>query len=302
MSVPPLVATGIAFRRWKATDEGIVASKGRAMSQTSERIARRIRHETKLRLLQVRDVSLISRKMLRITVGGNQLKGFVSAAHDDHVKLFFPQPGQEKPALPAPGPNGTIHPEAVPRPVARDYTPRRYDAATNALTLEFVLHGEGPATAWAEHARPGNFLGVGGPRSSFIVPDDFDWYLLAGDETALPAIGRRLEELPVGARAIVVAEIADAAEEQSFATRADLQMHWLHRDGAEPGDPSLLQGALAALAFPPNEGYAWVAAEAATAKALRRLLVEERGMSKERVKAAAYWKRGAIAVHETYDD
>ncbi len=271
-------------------------------SQTKERIARRVRHETKLRLLQVRDVSRITPKMVRIIVGGAELEGFVSAAHDDHVKLFFPQPGQEKPVLPTPSPNGPVYPEGAPRPAARDYTPRRHHAAANTLAIDFVLHGDGPAAAWAAQARPGQFLGVGGPRGSFIVPDDFDWYLLAGDETALPAIGRRLEELPAGTRALVVAEVEDAGEEQRFATRARLDTLWLHRGAAAPGEKSLLQKAISDLPLPPGEGYAWVAAEAATAKALRRHLVEERGLNKDRVKAAAYWKQGAVAVHETYDD
>jgi NADPH-dependent ferric siderophore reductase len=271
-------------------------------SQTTKRIARRVRHETKLRLLQVRDVSRITPKMVRIIVGGAELEGFFSAAHDDHVKLFFPQPGQEKPVLPTPSPNGPVYPEGAPRPAARDYTPRRHDAAANTLAIDFVLHGDGPAAAWAAQARPGQFLGVGGPRGSFIVPDDFDWYLLAGDETALPAIGRRLEELPAGTRALVVAEVEDAGEEQRFATRARLDTLWLHRGAAAPGEKSLLQKAISDLPLPPGEGYAWVAAEAATAKALRRHLVEERGLNKDRVKAAAYWKQGAVAVHETYDD
>lgn len=272
------------------------------IASTTERTVRRVRHEAKRRMLVVRDVSHITPKMVRVVVGGGELAGFVSAAHDDHVKLFFPPPGQEKPVFPTQTPNGPVYPEGAPRPAARDYTPRRYDAAANALTIDFVLHGDGPATAWAALARPGSFLGVGGPRGSFVVPDDFDWYLFAGDETALPAIGRRLEELPAGSRAIVVAEVADAGEEQNFETRARLETHWLHRDGAEPGDPSLLQKTIASLKLPPGEGYAWVAAEAATAKSLRRHLVDRRGLPKDRVKAAAYWKRGAVAVHETYDD
>lgn len=269
---------------------------------TSTRTARRVRHETKMRLLEVREVSRLTPKMVRIVVGGEALAGFVSAAHDDHVKLFFPQPGQDKPVLPSPSPNGPVYPEGALRPAARDYTPRRYDAAANTLAIDFVLHGEGPATTWAAQARPGQFLGVGGPRGSFIVPDDFDWYLLAGDETAVPAIGRRLQELPAGARVIAVIEVADAAEEQIFDTRAQLQLHWLHRKGAAAGDHALLQKALSALSLPPGEGYAWVAAEASAAKALRRYLVDQRGLPKDRVKAAAYWKQGAAAVHETYDD
>jgi NADPH-dependent ferric siderophore reductase len=271
-------------------------------TQTTERVARRVRHETRRRLLQVGDVRQLTPKMLRIVVGGDELQGFVSAAHDDHVKLFFPPPGQEKPAMPTHTPNGPVYPEGMPQPAARDYTPRRYDPAASALTIDFVLHGEGPATAWAAQARPGNFIGVGGPRGSFIVPDDFDWYLLAGDEAALPAIGRRLEELPAGTRAIVLAEVADADEEQHFDTRTKLEVHWLHRDGDRPGVRPLLHDAIAQLKLPSGDGYAWVAAEAATAKALRRLLVDERGLRKDRVKAAAYWRQGAVAVHETYDD
>ena len=269
---------------------------------TTARTARRVRHETKTRLLQVQKVSRLTPKMVRIVVGGEALAGFVSAAHDDHVKLFFPQPGQDKPVLPTPSPNGPVYPEGALRPAARDYTPRRYDAAANSLTIDFVLHGEGPATTWAAQARPGQFLGVGGPRGSFVVPDDFDWYLLAGDETAVPAIGRRLQELPAGARVIAVIEVADAAEELTFDTRTHLQLHWLHRKGAAVGSHAQLQKALSELSLPPGEGYAWVAAEASAAKALRRYLVDQRGLPKDRVKAAAYWKQGAVAVHETYDD
>ena len=272
------------------------------MSPPPERTARRVRHETNRRLLEVRDVSRITPKMARIVLGGDELAGFVSAAHDDHVKLFFPRPGQDKPVLPTQTPNGPVYPEGAPQPAARDYTPRRYDVAANTLTIDFVLHGDGPAAAWATQARLGQFLGVGGPRGSFIVPDDFDWYLLAGDETALPAIGRRLEELPATTRALVVVEVADAGEEQRFNTRARLETRWLHRNGAEPGARSPLQEAIAELKLPSGEGYAWVAAEAAAAKALRRHLVDERGLRKDRVKAAAYWKQGAVAVHETYND
>jgi NADPH-dependent ferric siderophore reductase len=269
---------------------------------TTVRTARRVRHETKMRLLQVREVGRLTPKMVRVVLGGEALAGFVSAAHDDHVKLFFPQPGHDKPVLPTPTPNGPVYPEGAARAAARDYTPRRYDPAANTLTIDFVLHGEGPAATWAAQARPGQFLGVGGPRGSFIVPDDFDWYLLAGDETAVPAIGRRLQELPAGTRVIAVVEVADAGEEQKLDTRANLEMHWLHRTGAEAGNHLLLQRALTEFVLPPGEGYAWVAAEASAAKALRRYLVDQRGLPKDRVKAAAYWKQGAVAVHETYDD
>jgi NADPH-dependent ferric siderophore reductase len=281
-----------------------VVTKEQRMSQTSvasERVVRRVRHELKRRLLQVRDVRRLSPRMVRIVLGGDELAGFVSAAHDDHVKLFFPLPGQEKPAIPTMTPDGPVYADEASKPAARDYTPRRYDAAANTLEIDFVLHGDGPAGTWAAQARPGQFLGVGGPRGSFIVPDDFDWYVFAGDETALPAIGRRLAELPAGTRAIAVIEVANAAEQQQFETKADVDVRWLHRDGADPGQAGRLEPAVAELSLPRGDGYAWAAAEASVAKALRRVLVEKHQLPKERIKAAAYWKHGAAAVHETYD-
>ena len=75
-----------------------------------------------------------------------------------------------------------------------------------------MLHGDGPASTWAAQAKPGQQIVIGGPRGSMIIPDAYDWYFLAGDETALPAIGRRLEELPATARVVAVIEVEDKAE------------------------------------------------------------------------------------------
>ncbi|MCF7697685.1 siderophore-interacting protein, partial [Mycetohabitans sp. B2] len=102
------------------------------------------------------------------------------------------------------GPDGVAFPEHHPRPPARDYTPRRYDRHAGELDLEFALHDAGPASAWARQAQPGQWLGVGGPRSSLVIPTDFDWHLLIGDDTALPAIARRLDELPADTRVATV--------------------------------------------------------------------------------------------------
>ena len=248
--------------------------------------------------------------MVRVTLGGEELRGFVSLGYDDHVKVFFPPPGQQRPALPAspatatgaalgtPGPQFS---DSVVSSAKRDYTPRRYDPQANTLQIEFVLHGEGPASIWADQAAPGQYLGIGGPRGSFVVPDEFDWYLLIGDETALPAIGRRLEELRSDTQALVIVEVADAHEEQALQSRAHLQLTWLHRDGAQPGCTDLLPRALAAAYWPTGRGYAWAAGESSTARALRQQLLE-RGLPKQWVKAAGYWKLGAAAVHETYSE
>jgi NADPH-dependent ferric siderophore reductase len=216
--------------------------------------------------------------------------------------VFFPLPGQNGPTIPQPDVSGQM-PEGTARSPGRDYTPRRYDARRNELVIDFALHDAGPATSWAAQATPGQQLGVGGPRGSFVVPDNFDWYLLIGDETALPAIGRRLEELRSGARAIVVATVAGPAEEQTFDGDADIETIWVHRPLSRAEDPAPLLDAVRALTLPKaGDGYAWAAGESQTSKLLRRNIVDEQGFDKAWVKAAGYWKRGAVAIHETHND
>ena len=247
---------------------------------------RRVRHELRRRLLTVQTAERLTPRMIRVTLKGDDLAGFVSDGFDDHVKLFFPAAER----------NG-----AEPPPM-RDYTPRRYDPAAGTLTVDFALHEAGPATQWATQAAPGQTLQIGGPRGSFVVTDDFDWYLLVGDETALPAIGRRLEELRPGVRAIVVATAAGPEEEQAFESRAALETHWVHRPLARATDPAPLLQAIAALPLPKGDGYAWVAGESLTAKAIRQHLVVERSLRKAWVKAAGYWRSGSTAIHDTHDD
>jgi NADPH-dependent ferric siderophore reductase len=262
----------------------------------------RVRHEPRRRLLTVQRVERLTPKMARITLGGD-LAGFVSSAYDDHVKLFFPLPGQDAPAVPEQGPNGPVYPDGVEKPPARDYTPRRYDVGRNELVIDFALHDAGPATNWAMQAAPGQKLGIGGPRGSFVVPADFDWYLFVGDETALPAIGRRLEELRAGVRAIVIAAVTGPEEEQTFESRAGVETIWVHRPLSRAEDPAPLHDALRAAKLPASgDGYAWAAGESQTAKLLRRHLLDERGLDKAWLKAAGYWKRGAIGIHETHND
>ena len=166
--------------------------------------------------------------------------------------------------------------------------------------------GQSEATARAalgdEQARPGQQLGIGGPRGSFVVPKAFDWHVLIGDETALPAIARRLEELPATAQALVLIEVPAQANEIPLPTSAKATMRWLHRNGTAPGYSTLLLEAARDLALPQGEGYVWVAAESSTAKAVREIMVAQHGIDKSRIRAASYWKRGAVAVHESHDD
>ena len=260
-----------------------------------------LRHSVVLRTLEVLRVDRLTPHMQRVTLGGDELRGFLSAAPDNHVKLFFPNADGEL-VTPTLGPNGPEYPPGREPSPMRDYTPRRHDVARNELTIDFVLHGDGPASNWAAQAAPGQRIGAGGPRGSFVVAGDFDHYVLVGDETALPAIQRRLEEIRPGARAIVVAEVGNTGEEIPLPGAASIEAHWLYRGEAPAGTGTLLEDAIAALKLPHGDGFAWAACEAGAARRVRRALVEQHGHRKEWLKVASYWQRGVADVHETLGD
>lgn len=267
-------------------------------TETSDpRAPQRVRHDTKLRLLTVTAVTDITPLMRRVHLTGD-LDGFVSPSHADHIKAFF-FPEGVTPLLPPIGTNGA---EFAPgtRPEMRDYTPRYWNVAEGWMELDFVLHGDGPASSWAASAAPGKTLVIGGPRGSVVVPMTYDWYLLVGDETALPAIGRRIEELPEGARVVAVVEVDSPAEEQQFETRADLELIYLHRNGAPAGTTSLLLDQVKALDLLEGDAYAYVAGESSMSKSVRQYLTETRGFNPEWVKAAGYWLLGTADAHEPH--
>jgi NADPH-dependent ferric siderophore reductase len=265
-----------------------------------DRVVTRVRHELKRRKLEVLRSERISPSMVRLVLGGDDLAGFVSLGFDDHVKIFIPPPGATELLLPTSGPQGPVLPEGAKPPAMRDFTPRRYDAEAGELTIDFALHEAGPATDWASDAKPGDFLGVGGPRGSMIVPPDFGLHLLIGDETAIPAIARRLEELPSDVGARVIVEVEGPGHELTLETEAELELTWVHRNGA-PAGQALLQAVRSANLTGGGDLYAWVACESSVAKLLRTHLVDERRFDPKRIKAAGYWKRGAAAVHEMHE-
>ncbi|MDR5837196.1 siderophore-interacting protein [Caballeronia sp. LZ034LL] len=261
----------------------------------------RVRHPLRFRLVQVQRVQTLNPYFVRVTFSGDDLADFVTASFDDHVKLFFPAPGDTMPALPQSGPDGPAFDPSKPRPVARDFTPRRFNPAARELDIDFALHEAGPATDWASQAAPGQYLGIGGPRGSFVIPVQFDWHLLIGDETALPAIARRVEELPAGTRVATLIEVADPSARIEFDTHADLYAQWRYRNESDhPGGALLL--ALRETYMPEGDGYVWAAGEATLMRAVRQLLTAERGIDKRRIRASAYWKRGEQGVHGSIED
>ncbi|GFE76858.1 MULTISPECIES: siderophore-interacting protein [Novosphingobium] len=242
----------------------------------------RVRHELQRRSLVVKAVEHVTPNMLRLTLGGEELSGFTSLAPDDHIKVFASEGEGEGTAM-------------------RDYTPRRYDAETNELTVDFALHEAGPVTAWASGVKVGDEARIGGPRGSLVVPQDFDWWLLVGDETALPAIGRRIEELAPGTPVTSIVAVTGADEEQTFQTEANHEAIWVHRAAAQAGEAEPLLAALRRFVPPSGDGFIFIAAEGGVTRVLRSYVLEELGHVPQWLKASGYWVKGAADTTEKFE-
>ncbi|AWK88091.1 siderophore-interacting protein [Azospirillum thermophilum] len=239
-----------------------------------------------IRVAAVRD---LTPRLRRITFRGGDLGRF--ATPDDlHVRLYLPPDGLAAPSWPRPGPDGRpLRPEPERRPAVRYYTLRRIDAEAGELDIDFVLHADGGAgAAFARRARPGDLCGMSGPCGLGIRPAG--WYLLAGDETALPAIARILEDLPADARGTALIEVRDADDELPLRAPAGVAVRWLHR--RDVGGEGPLVEAVRSLTLPsdPADLFAWVACEFDALARLRDHL-RGRGIHRDRMLTVAYWRR-----------
>ncbi|HEY0813767.1 MAG TPA: siderophore-interacting protein [Pseudonocardia sp.] len=239
------------------------------------------------RLLQVRRSERVTPGMIRVTLTGDELAGFTGDGPDRRIKMFFPAPGQERPAVPRASTGGPVWPAGEARPAIRTYTVRRFDAAAGELDVDFVLHaGHGPAAAWARAARPGAWVGVSEPGGRYEPDPGVDFHVLIGDETALPAVATVLDALASDgpARAMTFIEVADPHEEQ----RLPGSVTWVHRGARRAGEP--LVDAVRAAVFPAGRGQAWLSGESGCVRDLRRHLIEERGLDRRLVYATGYWR------------
>jgi len=252
--------------------------------------ATRLWHTTVLR------TERITPRMLRVTVGGEGLAGFVGDGTDQHVTLYLYEPGAELPRpLTLETARGAL---SRVRPHMRGYTIRRHDPVNHEIDFDFVLHDHGgPAADWARGAGRGDSLIFVGPSPAYRPDPAADWHLLIGDETALPAIAGILAELPTGAAARVFVEVDSAAEEQSLPTSAAAEITWLHRDGLPAGANGLLARAIAAASLPRGRVGVWAAGERIAMRDVREQLVLRHGLNRADVRPNTYW-RGDDEAHD----
>lgn len=292
--------------------------------------------------VQVAQLHRLSPSFLRVTFTGAELDAFASNGVDQRIKVVLPLPGSSIAEFPD-GPDWYGAWRALPAerqmPI-RTYTVRAARPEVREVDVDFVLHGAtGPASAWAESAAIGDEVVLIGPNARFEGPTGgFEWHppvdasclLIAGDETAVPAIAAIVETLPPGQRAHVLLEVPTAGDVLNLAAPAGVELTWLPRvsgDGAPAPRGELLTAAVRAavtdladdLAPTPAAAledvdvdsgilwevpvettlparssgvYAWFAGEAAVVKGLRRHLVQDIGVDRRAVAFMGYWREG----------
>ncbi len=238
--------------------------------------------------LRFRRVRLAARTWItptyvRVRLEGDEIIGFTSLGADDHIRVFF-----------ADAADASV--DALRAAPSREYTPLAWDAEAGWLDLEFAIHGDdGIAAPWAARAPIGSTAAIGGPRGSKVLIGRPDAWLLAGDETAIPAIRRFVAQMDAAASGRVILEGMHAVP---LETPPGMEVSFVHRSSAAPG--SALAAHLDALTAgdrPPGAVLGFIAAEQAIVKPGRALLLDRWALAPDQVIVKGYWKRGETEYH-----
>ena len=224
--------------------------------------------------------------MLRITLGGEALNDFPEGQESGYIKLLFPQEGQSNFQA---GLKGFI---SDSKPRMRSYTIRSFSAETQELDIDVATHGEGgPASNWAINAQTGDDISIQGPGAVKLISDTADWFFLAGDMSALPAIAVNLEKLNRDAKGYAVIEVIDADDIVDLLAPEGIEIHWVINPAPSP-QKSRLADKVKSLKWLAGEANVWVAGEFNAMREMRKYFKKRREVSKKEIYASSYWKIG----------
>ncbi len=229
--------------------------------------------------------------MVRVILGGEGLDDYEpKPCTDEYIAgLFLPEGSPLRVPFTADEAQA-VAPEYRPR--NRHYTVRWWNPENRTMAVDFVAHGdEGHAGVWAVNAQLGDQLQFLGPGGAYSPDPEAAWYLMVGDESAIPAIARSLEHVRTAAPVQVVLVVDGATDEMEFESPGDLQITWLHRNYADD-DTQQVVDAVAAIEFPEGRPDVFVHGEAAEIRAVRRHLLSDRGLIREGTSISPYWRRG----------
>lgn len=230
-------------------------------------------------------------RLRRIVLGGEELTGWTSSGvPDEALLLVVPDASTGEVAIPCA--DNDYDYEAT-----RWYTVRRFDAERTELTIDVVGHDVGLATRWSRRAQPGELVAVSTVRHWYERPADAQWQLLLGDITAIPAIGRILEQRSSDITTIARIEIADLRDAVDLPAGDNVSIEWVHNRGS-----SRLGELARSVQLPDGPGYTFAAGETAATRDVRRLLRHERGLPADRYSVVGYWRDRSEEWFEKFRD
>lgn len=252
-------------------------------------IQEKIKPELMKGLLRIKSKTYLSPHYISIVLEGEDLKNFKNAEIGDNNKLLIPAKGLKKVVFPMPGTPGS---SAGAASIIRTYTLRNLDLEKQEMTIEFVAHGDdGPASSWAISAEIGDELGVMMKKKDKKIFQLADWYLLAGDHTALPVMSVLLESMQEAAIGEVLIEVYGPEDILALKHPAGVNVVWLFNK--TPGLGSSLPEVFN-WAKIPTEGsrFLFAAAESQAILEIQHLLRENPLLKRNEWKAYSYWKLG----------
>jgi NADPH-dependent ferric siderophore reductase len=256
------------------------------------RLQRVRREPPAFRRVAVRSKTPLSERMLRVVFGGDELAGFAIESPASSVRLLLPPAGSDTIEMPTWTGNQFELASGERAPI-RTFTPRAFDGERSELTLDFVLHERGAASDWVRRAAVGDEVAISGPGRSETLDPAARSFLLAGDETAIPAIGQLLEAIDADCTVDVHIEVAHPDARFGLPPHPNASITWHDAaPGAAPGQ-SFVD---AVQRIDPLPDAVWVAGEAAAVQRMRTHLFDERGLSRKQVTARGYWKLGRSAT------
>lgn len=250
-------------------------------------IARKATRRSAARVLTVKAAWYLTPNMIRVVFAGPELAGFPEGREGGNCKLMIPDVDETRNSFLDRLQNG-------PAPTKRTYTVRKFDAKTGELSIDFVAHGDkGPASRWASHAKPGDFLGFAGPSTPKIAHFEADWYLVAADPSAIPVAAAALEAMPRDAKGVAIFEVTSLEDRQEIDMPKGIDVHWLVQP--DPHVASRQQDNLIrSLDWPAGRVQTCIAGESGVIRALRGFLSNEKQLPREDVYISGYWKIGLV--------
>ena len=256
------------------------------MSATAPRVRRA---PPPFRSVTVKRVESVTPWLRRITVVGDELTGFTADEPAASVRLLIPNEAAPELVIPTWRGNEFLLPDDT-KPTIRTFTPRAFDPIALELDVDVVIHGHGPASNWAAAAIVGAPAAVSGPGRGYRVDVSASRFVIAGDESAVPAIRQVLDALPDHATAQVFIEVTRPDARNPISDRAEAFTTWL--DLADDGPPgSRLVGAMRKAPID-TDTRIWAAGEAASMQRIRRHCFDEIGIPRPHCTIRGYWKHG----------